>query len=306
MSMGTKVKNVSWLNLMGLLQKYKECFKQVKIFGIPKNGMILAGFIQKLFLDQGVRVVYDAKDADIIVDDIIDSGATMKGYNKEYPHKTTFVLFRKDNAIGNFNIEYAPYVVSDDTWVKFPWEQAEHPEDAVTRLLQYIGEDVHRDGLKGTPDRVCRMYKEMTVGYGQKAEDLLKVTFEQDHDELILLNGIRFTSLCEHHLLPFTGRASIGYIPSEGRVVGISKLARVVHVFAKRLQLQERLTQQIANVINDTLKPLAVGVVMKAQHSCIACRGVREQESQMVTSCLLGEFRKDSDARQEFLKLATV
>jgi GTP cyclohydrolase I len=191
-----------------------------------------------------------------------------------------------------------------DGWVAFPWERdAGQPTDAVVRLLQHIGEDATREGLRQTPARVLRALQEMTDGYRGDAAELLATTFAADGcDEMVVVHGIPFTSLCEHHLLPFTGAATVGYIP-DGRIVGLSKLARVVDLYAHRLQVQERMTTQIAAAIEHALSPVGVGTVVRARHSCMGCRGARKPEAVMVTSAMLGSLRSDHMARAEFLAL---
>jgi GTP cyclohydrolase I len=174
---------------------------------------------------------------------------------------------------------------------------------AVLALLRGIGVDVNDDGLKETPTRVVKALLEMTSGYDEKPGEILSTRFKADYDELVILKDIGFTSLCEHHLLPFIGTATVAYIPDEF-VVGISKLARITHCFAKRLQLQERMTTQIASAIDDFLNPIGVGVIVKAQHQCMACRGVRQSNSTMVTSAMRGAMRNDGMARTEFLRLS--
>ena len=177
-------------------------------------------------------------------------------------------------------------------------------EAAVKTLLLWAGEDPARDGLQETPARVVRAYEEYFRGYGQDPEQILRKTFEEieGYDEMIVLRGVRFESHCEHHIAPIIGHAWVAYVPN-GRVVGISKLARVVEAFAKRLQIQERLTAQIANTINDELKPQGVGVVIKAQHHCMSTRGVQKHDSDLVTSRMLGCFRDNAMTRQEFLSM---
>jgi GTP cyclohydrolase IA len=174
-------------------------------------------------------------------------------------------------------------------------------ENAVATLLRYIGEDPTREGLAETPARVVRAWREMTSGYDQDPAEILGRTFEESSDELIILRGISFYSTCEHHLLPFYGEACVGYLP--GKVVGISKLARLVHCFAHRLQIQERMTAQIAGAIEKYLEARGVGVILRAHHLCMGCRGVRQQDTDMVTSAMLGTLRNDATSRSEFLRL---
>jgi GTP cyclohydrolase I len=178
-------------------------------------------------------------------------------------------------------------------------------ETAIRTIIRGVGEDPQRDGLIETPARVARALQEAFAGYSQDPVEFLKKTFEESegYDEMIALRGIRFESHCEHHMAPITGQAWVAYVPS-GRIVGISKLARVVEVYAKRLQVQERLTVQIANAIDAVMKPQGVGVVIKATHHCMTARGVRKPGSDLVTSRMLGCFRDNPLMRQEFLALA--
>ena len=182
--------------------------------------------------------------------------------------------------------------------LQFPAAEA---EEAVATLLRFIGEEPERDGLRDTPARVVKAWREMTAGYAEDPAEILARTFDESSDELVILRGISFYSTCEHHLLPFYGQAVVGYLP--GKVVGISKLARLVECFAKRLQVQERMTRQIAEAVETHLEARGVGVVLSAHHLCMGCRGVRQEETEMVTSSMLGTLRTDATSRAEFLKL---
>lgn len=176
-------------------------------------------------------------------------------------------------------------------------------EDAVRVVLAFLGQDVEREGLVETPRRVCSALQEMTAGYTMDAEQVLSTDFDGDgYDGMIVTTGIEFVSLCEHHLLPFTGQAVVGYLPAE-RIVGLSKLARVVEVFARRLQVQERMTAQIADAIEKVLSPQGVGVMVRAHHSCMSCRGVKQRNALMTTSTLRLGFNAPT-TRAEFLSLA--
>jgi GTP cyclohydrolase IA len=175
--------------------------------------------------------------------------------------------------------------------------------EAIRRLLVEIGEDPDRDGLRRTPERIVRMYRELTAGYHTDPDALFNdAAFEVDYDEMVVVREIDFYSLCEHHLLPFHGRAHVGYLP-RGRVIGLSKIPRVVDMYARRLQVQERLTQQIAGFLMERLDPKGVGCVVEAAHLCTMMRGVQKTETRMVTSAMLGRFRADSKTRSEFLAL---
>lgn len=178
-------------------------------------------------------------------------------------------------------------------------------EAAVRVLLEWAGDDPDREGLRDTPARVARSYRELFAGYDSDPREYLRRTFEEvgGYDELVVLRDIRFVSFCEHHMLPVIGRAHVGYLPTN-RVVGISKLARVVRGYARRLQIQEKMTADIAAAINEVLQPAGVGVVVDAEHSCMTMRGVNVPHSSLVTSTLLGVVRDDPRTRQEFLSLA--
>jgi GTP cyclohydrolase I len=177
-------------------------------------------------------------------------------------------------------------------------------EAAVRTLIEWAGDDPDREGLRDTPGRVVRAYRELFSGYEADPREYLERTFEEvgGYDELVLLRDIRVVSFCEHHMLPFLGRAHVAYLPND-RVVGISKLARVVHGFARRLQIQEKLTAEIAHAIDDILRPKGVGVVVVSEHSCMTMRGVNTPGSRLTTSHLLGAVRDDPRTRMEFFDL---
>lgn len=177
-------------------------------------------------------------------------------------------------------------------------------EAAIRVLLRWIGEDPDREGLRDTPKRVISAYEELFCGYDVEGEDVLRRTFAETdgYDEMVVLRDIRFESHCEHHMLPVIGKAHVAYLPDK-RVVGISKLARLVEVFARRLQIQEKLTAQIANTIQDVLQPLGVAVVIEASHQCMTTRGIHKPGAAMITSRMLGAFRSDPSTRREFLAM---
>ncbi|PPR32272.1 MAG: GTP cyclohydrolase 1 [Alphaproteobacteria bacterium MarineAlpha6_Bin6] len=176
--------------------------------------------------------------------------------------------------------------------------------DAVKTLIRWAGDDPQREGLQETPKRVVKSYKDFFSGYQQEPREILSKKFKEvdGYDEIIVLKDIRLESHCEHHMVPFIGTAHVGYLPKK-KVVGLSKLARLVEAFAKRLQIQEKLTAQIANAIDEVLQPKGVGVIIEASHLCVATRGIHKPESRMVTSRMLGTFRDDQATRKEFLEL---
>ena len=194
--------------------------------------------------------------------------------------------------------------------VREPKQQPERPEPSVPALTEIVrqqlielGEDPGRNGLVRTPDRVARSLVELTSGYAHSVEEVVgQGVFEEQCSEMVVVKDIEFYSLCEHHLLPFYGRMHVAYIP-DGRIIGLSKIPRAVDVFARRLQVQERMTAQIAEAIQDVLQPKGVGVVAYAHHLCMMMRGVQKQNSSAMTSCLLGCFRDDARTRAEFLEL---
>lgn len=276
-----------------------------RIYGIPTGGAMVAALVKARC--PGAVLVEDPTRADLVVDDLVDSGRTAQAALKIAPNAQFDALVRKAHSPG----ELAPGASLVADWVVFPWEhrmgggQADTIEDSVVRLLEWVGEDPTREGLVETPKRVAKAYREMTEGYRVDLDSTVKVFNEEEADEMVVLRGIRFVSLCEHHLLPFHGEATVGYLPGKGRVIGLSKLARITHAYARRLQVQERLTRQVADYLmgHQELAPLGVGVVLKAHHSCMSCRGIRELNAEMVTSATLGKIR-DHDARSEFLRLA--
>ncbi len=269
---------------------WKEVYERIKeapkgiLYGIPRGGAVVAGISQ--------RATKNILQCDFIVDDLIDSGKTIETYKQKYGKPVWAMVNKKKEGIKE--------------WVRFPWEDTDpHKdlEDSVVRQLEFIGEDPTREGLRETPRRVISALSEFTQGYSQDPVEILGTTFDEPYDEMVLIRDIEFSSLCEHHMLPFIGSATIAYIPTT-KVVGLSKVARLVQCYAKRLQIQERMTQQIAHSIKDALKPRGVGVMVKAKHLCMALRGV-ESNGAMVTSCLLGYFRERLETRNEFLRLCS-
>ncbi|MBU5306407.1 GTP cyclohydrolase I FolE [Clostridioides mangenotii] len=186
-------------------------------------------------------------------------------------------------------------------------ENKDKIRNAVRDILEAIGEDPTREGLADTPDRVVRMYEEIFSGLNEDAREHLKVVFhDEDHEELVIVKDIPFYSCCEHHLVPFFGKAHIGYIPKAGRLTGLSKIARVVETLAKRPQLQERITKEVADIIMNELNPYGVIVVIEAEHMCMTMRGVKKPGSKTITSAVRGVFEKDLAVRSEAMSLLTM
>jgi GTP cyclohydrolase IA len=265
----------------------------VRIYGVPRGGIPAAYSVANALNLQGMTayVVDNVEAADIVVDDIIASGRTMDKYAHEKPF---YALIDNRRC-------------TQDKWYVFPWESTIEgsAEDIPIRMLEYIGEDVTRNGLQDTPKRVIKAWDEIFRGYREDPATILSAKFdnEENYNQMVVLREIEFFSMCEHHLLPFFGSAHIAYIPEkDGKVIGISKLARLVDCFARRAQIQERLTQQIADAIEEHIKPMGVAVLLEAQHLCMLSRGVKKQNSVMVTSALKGSLEKE-EARMEFLLL---
>jgi GTP cyclohydrolase I len=265
-----------------------------RVYAVPKGGVCAAAYLRNAHL------VDTPEESDVILDDIIDSGATRQRY-AHYSKPFTAIVNKRgaDRGIG---------------WVVFPWEadaEASGPCDAVVRILQRIGEDPTRPGLSETPKRFLKAFEELTRGYREDPSVYLARVFEMEggtadgpaYAGIVLLRDIEVYSLCEHHLLPFVGRAHIAYIPSGNKVVGISKLARVLDVFARRLQCQEKLTAQVADAIEAQLSPKGVAVIIEAEHFCIRMRGVGKQNATMTTSDLRGAFYANTATREELMAL---
>jgi len=266
------------------------------VYGIPKGGMILTAF-----LDHAV-VTHIPSEATIFLDDIIDSGKTMKLYVEKYPGTPFHALINKVGSKEDY-LKYSNY------WVVFPWE-VDHPgeqeetiEENIIRQLQYIGEDPNREGLKETPARIVRSWDEIYSGYNKNPKDILTTfTDYNGYDQIVLLKNFEFFSMCEHHMLPFFGKAHVAYIPDK-KVIGISKLARLVDIFARRLQIQERIGEQVTTTLMKELQPLGAACIIEASHLCMRMRGVNKQHSIMVTSSIKGAFMTDPTAKEELMQL---
>lgn len=285
---GTRLE-VGWIGvqdrLAEKLQLFKVGAKPYRVYGVPKNGMILTAF-----LPPGFEAATSCQFANIILDDIIDSGRTRARYKEQYPTIPFVALYDKTKEFKG-------------KWLVMPWEdEGKDAEDLVIRQLEMIGEVVGRQGLKETPARVVRSWQELYGGYGEDPRQYCSAVFEVERgDEMIILKDIEFYSTCEHHMLPFYGKAHVGYVPKGNKVIGVSKIARIIDVFARRLQIQERLTRQVAGLLANALNPQGVGVVMEARHLCMMARGVEKQNSIMTTSAVYGSFRDEAAARAEFM-----
>lgn len=285
-------------HLVSAMAKRIDCVCPLKrpllVYPIPRGGVPVA---YRLAFYIAIKIVDDPSQADIFVDDIIDSGATLEKWSDEYPGKLFFALIDK------LSNSHGPY---QKAWVVFPWEKNDNSsiEDSIRRLLQHIGEDAGREGLLETPGRVAKAYKHWFSGYTKNPADVLKV-FEdgaEGCDEMVVVRDLPFYSHCEHHVAPIFGTITVAYIPN-GRIIGLSKIPRLVEVFARRLQVQERLGNQIADAMMTHLSPLGVGVIVKARHLCMESRGVERIGSETITSALRGVFKDQPATRSEFMSL---
>jgi len=263
-------------------------------YGVPRGGIAPAYMLAGM---AGGRVTNTPDEADYIIDDLIDSGRTKEHYESLYPYADFIALFEKQDPM---------------EWLVFPWEvtakgEDKSAEDIFTRFLEFVGEDPQREGLIETPARMAKAWKFWTSGYGQNPDAVFKV-FEdggENYDEMVIVDPIPFFSHCEHHMAAIFGQVHIAYVPSK-KIAGLSKFARLVDIFARRLQVQERITVQIADTIEKNLEPLGVAVFIKATHFCIASRGVQKAGTFAKTSALRGIFKENPAARAEFFSLLKV
>jgi len=298
--------------LLDMVHLFKEIFPDLDyIIGVSRGGIIPATLLWKMQKYQAIKLLivnpFDKSAFDglegkriLVVDDILDTGATVEFFKnlavEKKLRKVNFTfLYTKDS--------------SDKRWYVFPWEGSLDSffsgarEQAVTALLRSIGEDPLREGLKGTPSRISRAYDELFSGYNQDPKEIISTNFNSEcYDEMIILKDIEFYSMCEHHMLPFYGKVHFAYIP-KSRIVGISKISRLVEVFSRRLQIQERMTRQIGEEFDDIMQTNGVAVVVEGIHLCMLMRGIKKENAKMTTSYMHGVFREKIATRNEFLRL---
>lgn len=280
--------NISWEEIKILCDKSSTIInfnKYDSYYGVPKNGLYIAEELKKI-IDK--PIVWNPDKNTLVVDDLIESGETIS----KYPDNDCLVLYQKGESCKLKDNVVSVCKISSGEWIQFPWESEIDIESCITRQLEYLGEDPNREGLKDTPKRIRKSWNKIYGGYRENPADILKRRFtpESKYPTPIILKDIEFYSTCEHHLLPFFGKISIAYIPDK-EIVGISKLARLVECFARRMQIQERLTEDIANSIFEYLHPLGVFILCEAQHFCMVARGVEKKKGVMVTSSYRGEER---------------
>jgi len=267
--------------------------KYSSIYAIPRGGLYAGLRLSELLrIPLTDNPLEEQVDSCLIVDDLEDSGKTIAPYlEKGYD---TAVIYSKNKPISKYCFETV-----GQEWLEFPYEQTERDEeDNIVRMLETLGEDASREGLRDTPKRVMKFYREFL-----SPEEFNFTTFEgESYDEMIIQKDIPFFSLCEHHLAPFFGTATVAYIPN-GKIVGLSKLARTVDLYARKLQNQERITQQVADRLMNELNPKGVAVVLKAQHLCMAMRGVKKHDVYTTTSKMVGIFKEHDMPRHEFMSM---
>lgn len=278
-----------------------------KIYPVPRGGYYPAIELAKITECQIVLREIDIDEMTLVIDDLVDSGKTLKEIAQRHPRAFYAAVYSKrddDFTVsekGRF--QYGEKVAADD-WLVFPDEHdGTDIEDNFVRTLQFIGEDVTREGLIETPKRMRRAYEEIFKGYRIDPKSLVKTFVKGSCQEMVILKRCEFFSTCEHHFFPFFGHCSIGYIPN-GKVIGVSKLARLLDCFSQRLQIQERMVAQIADFLCEELQPRGVYVVAEGVHFCMTSRGVKKNDASMITSAIRGEFKTDAAMRAEFLKLA--
>lgn len=268
------------------------------IYAIPMGAFPVAIRLSKLL---ELPIIFDeseiSKDT-LVVDDIADTGNTLSKYAGNCGGCAVLITKKRTKVLPNFTA----FVDNKDIWWKFPWEGETTIDQNIVRVLEYIGEDPNREGLKDTPRRVIKAYDHLFSGYSKDPSSVFTTFSSEEYDEMVLLKNVELYSMCEHHILPFVGKAHVAYIPNK-KIIGISKLARLVEIFSRRLQIQERIGNQITSALMDNLEPIGAACIIEAQHLCMQARGVEKQNSIMVTSSLRGVFKENPAAREELMRL---
>lgn len=286
--------------ILAAVKKVKASGKKyTSVFGVPRGGHYPAAIVAT---ELKVKQIFDPvkiTKSTLVVDDLVDSGSTMTKWQTQYGCDFLAVIKNKAKANPTY-FGYDNSRVGD--WIVFPDEHDCGIEENLKRTLQYIGEDTNREGLLETPKRMRKAYDEIFSGYKTDPKSLVKCFTKGTCEEMVILRNAEFYSTCEHHFFPFFGHCSIGYIPN-GKVIGVSKLARLLDCFSKRMQIQERMTTQIADFLEQELNAQGVYVICEGVHFCMTSRGVKKQSASMITSAIRGIFKQDAQARNEFLHL---
>ncbi len=275
------------------------------VYGIPRGGSQVALALYDYSKMQGHKLdilneIYFKNINEVaIIDDLVDSGRTLQPYI-DMGYRTYVLYTKKKHSVGcGYS---AASIIEPGVWIQFPWETSTSEENLVTRMLEYIGEDPSREGLRETPKRVLKAWEHWFSGYKKNPADIMKVFHDDTSQEMVMLKDIQMYSTCEHHLAPFIGKAHIAYVPN-GKILGASKLARLLDIYARRLQIQERIAQQVVDALEEHLQPLGAACYIEAQHLCISSRGVEKQGSTFVTSALSGCFQTNPAARAELFAM---
>ena len=297
------MKTIDHLEYSDAIKKLEASVKDLDfdtVYGIPRGGQYPAAMLAQ---DMGKKLIFDPSEIDgktLVVDDLCDSGATIEKFRNEHAAAKFAVVYLKEGGKDFPWLSHGTALEGD--WLVFPDEHDGGIEENAKRILQYIGEDVTREGLIETPKRMHRAWDEIFAGYKTDPHDLVKTFVQGTCKEMVILKNAEFYSTCEHHFFPFFGHCSIGYIPNK-KVIGVSKLARLLDCYSKRMQIQERMTTQIADFLEQELEARGVYVVCEGVHFCMTSRGVKKQDASMVTSAIRGEFMQNSAMRAEFLSL---
>lgn len=297
------MKNISHSQYSDAIKKLEAAVENLDfdtVYGIPRGGQYPAAMLAQ---DMGKKLIFDSAEIDdktLVVDDLCDSGATIEKFRNEHAMAKFAVVYLK---MGGKEYPWLKHGMSiEGDWLVFPDEHDGGIEENAKRILQYIGEDVTREGLIETPKRMRRAWDEIFSGYNTDPRDLVKTFVQGTCKEMVILKNAEFYSTCEHHFFPFFGHCSIGYIPDK-KVIGVSKLARLLDCYSKRMQIQERMTTQIADFLMDELGARGVYVIAEGVHFCMTSRGVKKQDASMITSAIRGVFESNAQARAEFLAL---
>lgn len=266
------------------------------LYPVPRGGIPVAMALSQI---TGIPLTDTITPKTLIIDDLVDSGST----RSKYPDNDFACIHIKKHTPKELYPEY--FIKEEDCWIEYWWERIEEKqpaEDAVIRIIESIGDDPNREGLIDTPRRVIKSYQHLFSGYNKDPKDVMTIFNNEGCNQIVLLKDIEIYSMCEHHLLPLYGRAHLAYVPDK-KIIGISKLARLIEIYTRRLQIQERIGEQVTSDLMKYLNPLGAACIIEADHLCMRMRGVEKQNSTMVTSSLKGIFLDDLSARRELMSL---
>lgn len=297
------ISGMDYHNAVGRLEYNLRGCDFDSIYPIPRGGYYPAIVLSQMTGRPLVVGEENITPKTLIVDDLVDSGATLLRYAEKYQQNLLAAVYAKRSLDTELGSRFVCGVEVPNEWLVFPDEHdGVDIEENFRRTLEYIGEDTTREGLLETPKRMRRAYDEIFAGYRTNPKDLVKTFVQGTCEEMVILKDAEFYSTCEHHFFPFFGHCSIGYLPND-KVIGVSKLARLLDCYSKRMQIQERMTAQIADFLMEELGAKGVYVVCEGVHFCMTSRGIKKQDASMITSAIRGVFRESAEARNEFLHL---